>query len=123
MKINTINVENIELTDALRDYVQKKVDMLDKVVSADDESASCDVKMGKVTTHHNQGDDLYFCELNCHVAGQYMTIQKEEGDLYAAIDRTKDELDEKLTSHKNKQQTLLRRGGLKLKKMMRGFRS
>jgi ribosome-associated translation inhibitor RaiA len=46
----------------------------------------------------------------------------EREDLYAAIDGMKDELIETLRSKKHKRIDFIRKSGLKLKNLLRGFR-
>lgn len=121
MKISILNAEGMDLTDAIRDYAQSKIDMLDKFVHDADESANISVQVGRGTNHHHKGDDIYFCELNLHLAGKDFNLKAEEGDLYAAIDMAKDEMSHVLSKHKSKQGSLVKRGGAAIKNMLRGF--
>jgi putative sigma-54 modulation protein len=115
-----IQATNMELTPAIRDYVEKKVSMLDKFISASDESVKCEVEVGKTTHHHKQGD--YFrAEIKLHVAGRNHYTVSEKDDLYAAIDEVKDEMASSLTTHKEKKETLFRKGAARVKDMLKGF--
>lgn len=122
MKINILKGEGLDLTDALVVYVQKKADALEKFIDINDGSANCDVTIGKVTHHHKGGEDVYFCELNLHLAGQYLNLKATEADLYAAIDAAKDEMSHRLRHKKGKSKSLIRRGGARVKSFLRGFR-
>lgn len=119
MRIN-IKATNLELTQAISDYLEKRISTLDKFVNKNDESAMADVEVGKSTKHHQSGD-IFRAEINLHVAGKNLRAVSEKDNLYAAIDEAKDEMAREITSHKAKQRTLLRRGGAKIKDFLRGF--
>ena len=121
MKINIVRAENIDLTDALRTYVEKKLRKISKTyVRAGDESAICDIELGK-TTHHHKAGDIFHAEFNLHIAGKDLYVEAQESDLYAAIDEAQDELRRQLKSHREKRLTLIRKGGKRLKDLVRGF--
>lgn len=122
MKIRIIDTEKMDLTDAIRDYLQTKIDMLDKFIDDNDESADVDIILGRKNNHHHKGDDIYFCELNVHVAGKDFHLTADEADLYAAIDLAKDEMSRLLRRHKDKKDSLIKRGGAHFKAFLRGFR-
>jgi putative sigma-54 modulation protein len=119
MNIN-IKATNIELTDAIRDYVEKRVDMILKYVNQEESSVHCFVEVGKTTNHHKQGE-LFKTEINIKIGGRkYYSVSKKE-DLYASVDDVKDEIVRKITKNKDRQQTLFRRGALSIKKMLKGL--
>ncbi len=119
MRVN-IKATNLELTQAISEYLNKRVGALDKFVNKDDESAMAQVEVGKSTKHHQSGD-IFRAEINLHIAGKDLRAVAEKDNLYAAIDEAKDEMVREITSHKAKQRTLLRRGGARIKDFLRGF--
>jgi len=119
MQINIVQTPNIELSDSLSDYLHKKLtSVADKFIPDSDESAQCNVDIGKTTEHHQSGP-YYRAEFNLHVAGKNLIAEAEEEDLYAAIDEAKSELARQLRKHYDKRETMLRKGGRKLKAMFR----
>jgi len=122
MKINLDRTENIELTEAISSYLSKKLDMLDRLVDEGDESVLCDVKIGRSSEHHKTGDDIYYCEFVLHTAGNYFVVKEHESNLYAAIDRAKDQLALQLRRHKDRRKTLVRSGGRAVKRIVKGLR-
>ncbi|MEX1028341.1 MAG: ribosome-associated translation inhibitor RaiA [Candidatus Paceibacterota bacterium] len=121
MRINIVQATNIDLTDAITDYLDKKLAKLSaKLIDPNDESAVCDVDLGKKSEHHKNGE-IFRAEFNLHIAGKDMYAEAEEIDLYAAIDEARDELERQLKSHQKKRTTLIRKGGKKLKDMIRGW--
>lgn len=119
MKIK-IKATNMPLTPLVDDYLRKKIALIEKLISSDDTSADLHVEVGKTSAHHKSGD-VFRAEFNLHIAGKDFYVEREAGDLLAAIDEAKDELADTMRSHKNKRMTLIRRGGQKIKELIRGF--
>lgn len=118
MSIN-IKATNMELTTAISDYVNKKIESINKYVSNNSEMIIY-VEVGKTTMHHKQGE--YFkAEFGVTINGEKFFINSEKDDLYKAIDEAKDELVRKIKNSKNKKTTLFRRGAMSVKKMMKGI--
>jgi len=119
MKINT-KATNISLTPAITEYIEKKIDILNKFFG-EDEEVLVSVEVGKITRHHKSGD-VFRAEIKITAPRKDMYAAKEAEDLYAAIDEVKDEIAYKLSSKKKKALHLLRRGGAKIKNLLKGFR-
>ncbi len=113
----TFKTTNIELTSALREYTEKKLQAVEKFAGA---TAQAAVELEKTTNHHKQGD-IFRAEVNMvtTTGAQYRAVSEKE-DLYKAIDDMKDEITRELTAGKGKQRALWKRGALVLKSMMRG---
>tara|TARA_Y100001935_G_C17206634_1_gene457908 strand:+ start:512 stop:880 length:369 start_codon:yes stop_codon:yes gene_type:complete len=121
MKIN-IKATNMDLTDAIREYVEKKLSQVDeKLISKDNTSAMCDVEVGKTTNHHKKGD-IFRAEFNLHVDGIYIRAESKQQNLYAAIDTAKDELFRSLRSKKNKGKDKKRKGMSHIKRLLKGLK-
>lgn len=99
MKIN-IKSTKIELTDAIKDYVQEKMDMLEKNLGSI-KVLNCDVEVGMTSNHHNKGE-IYRTEVNLSLPGELLRIEKTEEDLYRAIDNVKDHLTMAIKKYKDK---------------------
>jgi len=88
----TISGHHVEVTDALRDYVESKVARLER--------------------HHDRITNTHVilsveklqqkAEATLHVAGADIFAFAESEDLYAAIDSMTDKLDRQLIKHKEK---------------------
>ena len=81
---------NLELTQAISDYLYKKLSDLENLVSHHDKDALCRVEIGKTTKHHKSGD-VFRAEINLRMKGENVYVVSEREDLYAAIDEVKDE--------------------------------
>jgi ribosomal subunit interface protein len=99
MNIN-IKATKIELTPEIKDYIQEKMDMLEKYLG-DMKVINADFEV-EMTTHHHQKGDIYRAEANLTLAGNFIRVDKTENDLYKAIDKVKDHLQEIIKKHKEK---------------------
>jgi ribosomal subunit interface protein len=110
-----IKATGIELTPALKTYVQEKMKSLGKFIDAR-AAVQADVEIGQTTHHHHSGQ-IFRCEINLTLNGDLLRVDRQEGDLYAAIDVAKDELLDQVRSHKDKKTKTERRGA----RMFKGF--
>lgn len=117
MKINT-KATNISFTPSISEYIEKKMGMLEKFFKSG-EDVLVNVEVGKSTMHHKSGD-IFRAEVHVTTDGQEYYVVSEKDDLYAAIDEVKDQAVRELTSRRKKTMRLLRRGGAKIKDMLRG---
>lgn len=117
MKIN-IMATGIELTPAISDYVHKKVLMLEKYAPSPDVVAQ--VEVGKSTQHHKTGE-IFRADIHLIGAGMDYYAEEETEDLYAAIDKVKDEIIREMTQSKGRRFAMVRRSQRFMKDAMRGF--
>ncbi len=114
-----IKMMNAELTDALSSYVEEKLQSLEKfMVPHEEEDPVVYVEIGKTTNHHNSGE-VFRAEVTVTVRGKQFRAVSEKEDLYAAIDDMRAELARELTSHKDRERTLVRRGASMVKNLLR----
>ncbi len=121
MNIN-IKATNMDLTSAIRDYVENKIGNLEKFISKYGDNAQVQVEVGKTTQHHQKGD-VFRTEINISLAGNsyQFRAESETDDLYASIDLAKDELERELVSFKGKREAIYRRGAKTLKSLLKRF--
>jgi ribosomal subunit interface protein len=118
--INTnIKVNMIELTSAIQDYVDKKVESLEKF-SGNEKITHVYVDIGKTTNHHQKGD-VYRAEFNISLDGHNIYVVSEKEDLYQAIDDAREQAYLEIVSNKEKAKTLFRKGAKKIKDMIKGM--
>ncbi|MFH0923632.1 MAG: ribosome-associated translation inhibitor RaiA [Candidatus Falkowbacteria bacterium] len=99
MNIN-IKATNIELTPRIKDYVQEKMDMLEKYLgSIDVINAQFEVEL---TTRRQNKGEIYRAEANLDVPGDLLRVEKTEKDLFKAIDKVKDHLTRSIKRYKEK---------------------
>lgn len=99
MQLN-IKATNLELTDSLRDYAQKKIDMLDKYFGKL-KVINARLEISKTTNHHLKGE-IYSAEVNLSLGSDLLRVKKTEKDLFKAIDKVKDHLEVVIKKYKDK---------------------
>jgi putative sigma-54 modulation protein len=119
MNIN-IKTTGIELTDAISDYVYKKIGSIEKYINKNSADIVVQVEVGKSTQHHKSGE---FFRAEVHVTGDGLDLYavEETEDLYASIDKVKDSITREIRRSKNKRFALVRRGEQMAKNMMKGL--
>lgn len=98
MTIN-IHAKEIELTDAIRAYVEEKFTTLEKFTP---KIMMIDVTIGMDTTHHQKGN-IFTCAANVEIPGDLLRVERTAEDLYKAIDKVKDHLRETLAQRKERE--------------------
>ena len=122
MNIN-FQTKNMESTEAIHDYVTKRVTDLGRLLSGIEEKGG-DINVrfdvSKVTHHHKSGE-VFSADCSIIIDGKnfYSSVTKE--DLYEAIDAVKENLFNEISKNKDRKQTLFKRGALSVKKMMKGL--
>lgn len=95
-----IKATNIELTPEIKDYVQEKIDMLEKYLGGV-QVLNCDVEVGMSVGGQASGE-IYRAEANLAVQGDLLRVEKTEKDLFKAIDKVKDHLARSIRRYKEK---------------------
>lgn len=103
MRIISLKGTNLEITDAIRSYVEEKVAALTKICGNFDPSDELRVEVGKVTQHHAKGP-FFRAEMLLHLPGKDLMAVEEAEDLYEAIDLVKDQMRRQLSEYKEKLQ-------------------
>ncbi|WP_018749974.1 ribosome hibernation-promoting factor, HPF/YfiA family [Paenibacillus sanguinis] len=101
----SIRGQQIEVTEALRDYVDKKLSRLDKYFDAPPNSD------GTVTLSVVRG--LHAVEVTIPLTGVLLRAEDRSNDMYASIDAVVDKLERQIRKHKTKINRKLRQRGVK----------
>ena len=102
MKIKIVGKE-LKITDALNDYVEKKLERIDKYF----ENAEADVTL---RTKKNE----QIAEIYVNANGEKYRAVTEDKDLYASIDKDIDILEGQIRKMKTKKEKMMRDGSLKM---------
>ena len=119
MKIN-IKATNFELTEAIKNYVEQKLEALEKLLPPNDESVMVNVEVAKENHHHQHGEEIFRAEVNLHFKHHDLRAEAVNEVLYAAVDEVQDEIARQINTSIEKRITMVRRGGRALKNMLRG---
>jgi len=95
-----IKATKLELNQKIKDYVEKKTNMLEKYLG-DFPAVHADFEVEKMTEHHAKGK-IYRAELNLQVPGELLRVEKTEEDIYKAIDKVKDHMEIIIKKYKEK---------------------
>lgn len=100
MKI-IIKTTNIELTDAINSYVNKKIGSLEKFLKRYEENSelNLNVEIAKTTKHHHKGD-IFYTEINLRLPHKLLRVEEYNSDLYKSIDLAKDRMHEQIIKFK-----------------------
>ena len=100
MRITEIVGTNIDLTNAIKTYVNDKLEPVAKLCT---KFEPCDVAadVGKTSNHHAKGD-VFHAEFNLNIPGVLLRAEAVKDDLYAAIDVAAGELRRQVTDYKEK---------------------
>lgn len=111
-----VKTSNFEMTAEVAAYLDEKIATLERLVS--DEAGRCEVEIGRAVGHSLQGD-VWKAEIVVHQFGERLYAKAEGESVKAAIDIAKDEMLQQLRKGKNKNMSLARRMGARLKKFAR----
>lgn len=107
-----IKATNLELTSALSEFVQKKMDMLDKFMSipGSPENPLAFVQVEKVAGAHHKKGELFRCEIQFDLGSALLRVEKITPDMYKSIEKVKDELERQLVRRKERALSLKKKG-------------
>jgi len=86
-----IRGEEMPLTEAIEDAIQKKLGTLSKYMETVSDPKTLRVNVGKVSDHHKKGN-IFKAEADLLIPGHKIHAEIHAEELYAAIDQLKDEL-------------------------------
>lgn len=112
MKFKFTNTEN---SDGLQELVSSKFQLLEKHIG--EAPSLCEVEFEK-TTHANSGS-IYRIEVNLETNGRFFRAESTADSFENAVDEVLNEMDKELRRSNDKKDTMLKKGGRKLKEMLR----
>ncbi len=107
------------MTEAITDYTSKRLDAITSFFK-DDSTVKCDIELGRTTHHHNKGE-IFRAEIHITGKDKDLYASSTETDLYKAIDMVRDEMLREVRTGKEKKITNVRKGGAKLKEIIKGI--
>jgi putative sigma-54 modulation protein len=119
MQIN-LQGKNIEVTEAIKDHVLKKVTNLEKLLSNIEGDVRVNFEVGKSTNHHKSGN-VFHADCIIKMDGKEFYASADSEDLYGAVDEIKETLFKDIQKNKDRTQTLFKRGAISVKKMLKGL--
>lgn len=122
MQIN-LQGKNLEVTEAIKEYVERRVTNLEKLLSKIEDNGgdvTVHFEVSKNTNHH-KGGMVFSANCSINIKGEKFYASIDEEDLYQAIDTVKENLFREISKNKDRKQTLFKRGASSVKKMLKGL--
>lgn len=118
MSLPIINFKatSTELDESLADMVTDKFKSFEKFIG-NETDVKCDVEFEKVA--NQQSGRVYRVETNLWIAGRLYRAEATENSYEIAIDEVRDELDKELRRDNDRHMSLIKKGGRKIKEMLR----
>lgn len=117
MKNLTVKTTGWQMTDEIEKYLGDKLATIEKLIpNPDADTVRCDVELSETREQHAT---VWGAEMNVFL-GKMVYRSSAKGDtMQAALDEVKDEIMRQLQKTKQKNVSLLRRGGAKVKEWLR----
>ncbi len=114
-----IKATDFEMTTAVSDYLDEKLEAIEKHLGSDAEITRAEIEIGRAAGHSKHGEN-FFAEFQVMAPGvDAMRVVAHGTTVNAAIDAAKDEMLLKLKKDKTKREGNVRRIGGKIKEWMR----
>jgi ribosomal subunit interface protein len=114
-----IKATGLSISDELRGYIEKKLELHASKFISGDSTAHTDVEVEYQALRHG---DHYRAEFTLQASGEVYRAESWGPSMHEAIDIAIDELTKELRRHKRKYLHLFRRGATRAKDYLRGFR-
>jgi putative sigma-54 modulation protein len=103
-----IKATNMELTDAIRAFVEQKMNALDAKTKRFGEAVRAEVEVGMTSRHHKSGD-IFRAEVQLRLPGKKIYVEATHKDLYTAINNAKREAEGQVTAYKGKKESKMKK--------------
>lgn len=98
----------MELTPAIKAYVEKKIGGLDKFLAHLGTAVEAWVEVGRTSFHHHTGEGVFRAECDLRVPHKVLRAEATDKDLHTAIVKVKDELQIQIKKYKGEKERNLR---------------
>lgn len=115
-----LKTTNIESTDPLKEYLDKRMAKIERFVDTEKSTVFAQIELEKVVPDQSSGD-VFRAEMNLHIDGDYIRSEAQKEDMYKAIDEMQEETIRDLKRMKGKRNTLIMKGARKIKQLTRKF--
>lgn len=113
-----IKTTDYEMPREVADYLDEKIDAIQKLLAGDAETARCEVEVGKAIGGVQQGN-IWRAEIIVQRDGARHVASARGESVNAAIDVAKDEMLKQIRRSKGRSFALAKRMGAKLKRLAR----
>ena len=98
----TIKATGLELTPAIKEFIEEKIGSLDKFIKRYEQSGEIlvSVEIARSTKHHHKGD-VFHAEANAHLPRKLLRAEDEDFDVRVAVNKVKERLHREIVDYKN----------------------
>jgi len=112
-----LKVSNVDASDEVRSYLERKLETLDKLLGKREQSVRADIELAYLKTEEKQ----YYAECTLR-DGVSLRAKALGSSLHEAIDKLVAELSHELTRAHKKRLHVLRHSAVRVKEYLRGWR-
>jgi len=114
----TIKSKNLEITPALRTYIDEKlIALVERLLGSQDSSSLLAIEFSR-STHHRKGK-VFHAEVNLSLGKTLLHAETDKEDVHVACDTLRGELETEIKHYKNRKQSLMKRNARVAKKELR----
>lgn len=97
-----IKTKDLDLTPAMKQFIEEKVGSLQKFVQRYDENDALlvEVEIARSTNHHHKGE-VFYAELNLALPKKVLRAEDENFDARTAVNNAKDKLQREIDKYKD----------------------
>lgn len=114
-----IQATNITLSVAQGDYLMEKLAQIGRLLPSGETAVMCEVELEKTTKHHKSGQ-IFRAEINLTFGRTFLRAEATSESIEQAIDEVKGEIKAEVRKMNEKRDTSVKKGGRKMKQIMRG---
>ena len=103
-----IKATKLELSGEIKDYIQKKMNMLERYLG-NIQVLNCHVEIGLAVGGQKNGQ-IYRAEANLDLPGELLRVERNATDIFKAIDKVKEHLVDQIKKYKEKKIERKRKG-------------
>jgi putative sigma-54 modulation protein len=104
-----IQGRNVEVTDRLREYVESKVERLDRYLPAITEA-----RMELSTEQTRSAEDRQVAQLTLHIKGVLLRSEERSADMFTSVDNVMDKIKRQIDRYKSKRRNRYRSAAVQM---------
>jgi ribosomal subunit interface protein len=110
---------NYQMTQETSDYLDARIDALQKLLGADEAVSRCEVEVGRDAGNQKHGANLWFAEFHILFPGGAVRSVNKSESINGAIDDAKEEVARQLRKSRKLHIRMWRKSGAAFKRLLR----
>jgi ribosomal subunit interface protein len=96
-----IKATNIELTPEIKNFIEREISDLEKILEKFKEEIKFFVEIGKPIKHHKKGD-IFYAEIQSNLPAKTLRASSYSSNIREAIKEVKEKIERQIEKYKNK---------------------